>query len=315
MSEDGAVVLVAGAINTDLVVGVERAPHAGETVTGHSFAIFGGGKGANQAVAARRAGAQVALIGAVGSDDFGSARIADLRAEGIDVADVHIRDGVSSGVAAITVEAGGENRIAYVPGATSTVTPEEARAALHRVRPALVLTTLEPPRDALAGLLDAAVENGITTMLCASPEPAVARPLLSRIDVLVVNRGEAVALIEIADDELTDQELVRRISELGPRTVLLTLGKEGAIAAIDREVIRQAAFDVEVIDTTGAGDAFTGTVAAALAAGRSTTEALSRGVAAGSLATTKEGAQPSMPRKEAIDELLRRHDDQNAGSI
>ncbi|MDP8908231.1 MAG: PfkB family carbohydrate kinase, partial [Chloroflexota bacterium] len=197
MSEEGALVLVAGAINTDLVAGVERAPRAGETVTGHSFAIFGGGKGANQAVAARRAGARVALLGAVGADDFGSARIADLRAEGIDVADVHIRDGVASGVAAITVEAGGENRIAYIPGATATVTPEEVRKALDRVKPSLVLGTLAPPLDAFVALLDAAAEHGVTTVLCASPEPAVAKPLLPRIDVLVVNRGEAAALLEI----------------------------------------------------------------------------------------------------------------------
>lgn len=305
MTDHPATVLVAGASNTDLVVGVERAPAAGETVTGHSFAIFGGGKGANQAVAARRAGADVALLGAVGADDFGRARLADLRAEGIDLDHVAVRDDIPSGVAAIFVEDGGENRIAYIPGATLTVTADEARAARDRVEPAILLATLELPRDALAALFDAAKEHGLQTILCASPEPERARPLLSHVDVLVVNQGEAAALLGVSAKELETQDLLERLERLGPSTVLLTLGRDGAVALIEGALVRQTAFQVDVVDTTGAGDAFTGAVAAALVEGRSMTEALRRGLAAGGLAASKEGAQPSMPSREAIDDMLR----------
>jgi ribokinase len=299
-------ILVAGAINTDLVASVERAPAAGETVTGHSFVIFGGGKGANQAVAARRAGANVALLGAVGSDDFGAARLAELRAEGIDLESVAVRDGIASGVALITVEAGGENRIAYIPGTTLTLTVDDAVDAFRRVDPGILLATLELPLGALEALFRIAHELGRQTILCATPEPERAQPLLPDTDVLVVNRGEAAALLGTSAE---DRDLLQRLMHVGPSNVLLTLGNDGVAALVADELVRQPAFDVDVVDTTGAGDAFTGALAASLAEGRSMMDALRRGLAAGGWAVTKEGAQASMPHREAIEAMVRRLED------
>jgi len=175
-------VLVAGAINTDLVARVEKAPDAGETVTGSSFAIFGGGKGANQAIATARSGAPTAMLGALGDDDFGRARRADLDVEGIDTGSVARSETASSGVALIVVEErSGQNRISYVPGATLTIRPAQARHAVNRVQPSVVLTTLEPTSDTIDALIEAAHAIGATIVLNASPEAIGARPFLDRL--------------------------------------------------------------------------------------------------------------------------------------
>lgn len=295
-------VLVAGAINTDLVAVLDRAPAAGETVTGTGFAIWGGGKGANQAVAAKRAGASIALLGAVGSDDFGAARLDDLRSEGIDIASVAERQGVASGVALIFVEPNGENRIAYVPGATSTVTSDEALRALDRTTPSVLLCTLELPTEALGTLVEAAHEREILVMLCATPDTELARPLLRHINLLLLNEIEAATLLGIPAEQLDAEDLLGRLRELGPKTIVLTRGKAGIIALIDDRLVRQSAIDVSVVDTTGAGDAFAGALAAALANELPTDEALRRAIVAGGLATTVEGAQPSMPNALMIDQ-------------
>src|SRR5215213_8420057 len=185
-------VLVAGAINTDLVARVAKAPDAGETVTGSSFAIFGGGKGANQAIAVARSGAPTAMFGALGDDDFGRQRRADLDGEGIDADSVARSTTAASGVALIVVEEEtGQNRISYVPGATMTLTPEQARVTVDRVKPQMVLTTPEPPPETLSALLAAGKERGATIVLNASPEAIGAKPFLEDIDVLVVNETEA----------------------------------------------------------------------------------------------------------------------------
>ncbi len=189
-------VLVAGAINTDLVARVEKAPDAGETVTGSTFAIFGGGKGANQAIATARSGAPTAMFGALGDDDFGRQRRADLDAEGIDTDSVTRNTTAASGVALIVVEEKtGQNRISYVPGATMTLTPEQAQSAVDRVKPAVVLTTLEPPPRTIDALVNAGKTIDAFVVLNATPEAIGARPFLGRIDVLVVNETEAEDLL------------------------------------------------------------------------------------------------------------------------
>ena len=142
-------VLTAGSINTDLVVHVRRAPERGETVTGSAFATFGGGKGANQTLASVRSGAPTSILGAVGDDDFGRQRLADLERDGVDCQSVLISDKASSGVALITIEADGDNRIAYVPGATLTIGPNQAIEAINRVRPAAIMMTLELPHETM----------------------------------------------------------------------------------------------------------------------------------------------------------------------
>jgi ribokinase len=300
-------VLVGGTINTDLVARLPVAPEAGETVTGTEFAIFGGGKGANQAAAAARSGAPTAIVAALGDDDFGRQRRADLEAEGVDTTDVATTTEAASGVALITVEEStGQNRIAYVPGATLTVTPEQARAAIARVRPAVLLTTLELPLDALSDLYDEARATGATTLLNATPEPEIGQELLSRTDFLIVNETEAADLLgrQVTVEDAPDA--ARALIKLGPKAAVITIGKHGAvIAAGDGNVTHIPAPDVTVVDTTGAGDAFCGAMAAGLAAGLDPVAAARIGVVTGSLATTRHGAQPSLPTRAEVEDLMR----------
>ena len=285
-------VLVAGTINTDLVARVSRAPEAGETITGSSFAIFGGGKGANQAIAAARSGASTAMLGALGDDDFGRQRRADLVAE-------------ETGVALIVVEEDtGQNRIAYIPGATRTISAAQARAAVDRVRPAVVLATLEPPPEALAELVAASLASGATVVLNATPEPTGAPPFLGQIDILVVNETEAEDLLghPVAADK--GEAAALELSTLGPDTVVITLGAAGAAIAHRGATASYPAPAVHVVDTTAAGDAFCGAFAAELARGADPFAAARTGVIAGSLATTAPGAYPSLPHRDAIERLL-----------
>ena len=298
-------VLVAGSINTDLVARVDRAPDAGETVTGSSFAIFGGGKGANQAIAAARSGVPTAMLGALGNDDFGRQRRADLENDGIDTTSVASSDSAASGVALIVVEeATGQNRIAYVPGATSTVAPEWARAAAERIKPAVLMATLELPIGALTAAIDASRAVGAKVILNATPEAAGARRFLDRVDALIVNEVEAEDLLGYPVSAANGVAAALALSNLGPHTVAITLGAAGAVVAHDGETASLPAPEVEVVDTTGAGDAFCGAFAAKLARGADPVTAARYGVAAGSLATTIPGAYPSMPRREVIERLL-----------
>lgn len=298
-------VLVAGAINTDLVARVKRAPESGETVTGSAFDVFGGGKGANQALASARSGAPTAMLGGLGTDDFGLQRLADLRADGIDTESVAIVEGVASGVALITVEESGQNRIAYVPGATAHVTIDGAVASAQRTAPAVILSTLELPHEALRRLFAAGRTLGARIVLNATPEPADGLALVPSADVLVVNESEAAELLGGSGDG-DWAAAARRLRALGPSMVVVTLGAGGALAVIGDREVRVAAAEIAAIDSTGAGDAFCGAFAARLADGASDEGAIRAGVAAGSLACTVAGAQRSMPRRAEIDAMLER---------
>jgi ribokinase len=298
-------VLVAGTINTDLVARVHKAPEAGETVTGSSFAIFGGGKGANQAIASARSGAPTAMLGALGDDDFGRERRADLDAEGIDTESVARRESTPSGVALIVVEeATGQNRISYVPGATRTIAADQAQAAVMRVRPAVILATLEPPPEALDALFTAGKQLGAVVILNATPEAVGARSFLDRIDVLIVNETEAEDLLGSAVSATNGEDAARALAHLGPETVVVTLGAAGAAIVHAGETATIPAPRVQVVDTTGAGDAYCGAFAAELARGSDPFTAARTGVVAGSLATTIPGAYPGIPRREEIERLL-----------
>ena len=297
-----SIVLVAGAINTDLVARVRTAPVAGETVIGSAFAIFGGGKAANQAVAAVRSGAATAMLGAVGRDDFGRQRLADLTAEGIDVGGVVVLDGVPSGVALILVEEqSGQNRIANVLGATERVTPDQAAGVVERIRPAVLLATLELPPLTVVALVDAAHRLGASVLLNATPNAAIGRDLLRQVDLLIVNETEAGDLLGRPLAAGHESAAARELAGMGSGTVVVTLGAAGAVVARGGETTELPAPAVEVVDTTGAGDAFCGAVAARLAAGDDPVAAARIGVIAGSLATTRAGAQPSMPTREEIE--------------
>jgi ribokinase len=301
----GARVLVAGAINTDLVARVPHAPIAGETVTGDRFEIFGGGKAANQTLASARSGATTAILGALGVDAFGRQRRADLEANGVDCESVAKVDPVASGVALILVEANGQNRIAYVPGATSTVTAQQAAAAFDRFQPDVVLMTLELPLDALTALVNVAQSAGKPVVLNAAPEPGAGRSLVAVSQALIVNEPETRELLgegEEFDDWVAGAQ---RLRMLGPKAVVITLGATGALVDRGEGPVSLPAPDVQVVDTTGAGDAFCGAFAAQLACGVDSVAAAKIGIIAGSLAVTKAGAQPSMPTWDEIAGFMR----------
>lgn len=298
-------VVVAGAINTDLVGVVEHAPAAGETVTGRSFGIFGGGKGANQAVAARRSGAEVALVGALGTDAFGDQRKAELLADGVDMASVVRRGDSSSGVALILVEESGENRIAYIPGATSTISGQQVVDAIRRVSPDVYLQPNEVPQATARAGLAVAGEIGALRILNAAPDPITVRPLLDQVDLLIVNQGEALALMNAGEGH--DGDLLLLATQLAGACsvdVVVTGGAAGAFAACQGETTHVPTPKVEVVDTTGAGDAFCGALAAWLAQGAELRKALTWAVTAASLSATIAGAQPSIPHATAIQGML-----------
>jgi ribokinase len=296
-------ILVAGSINTDLVVRTRRAPEAGETVTGTSFAIFGGGKGANQAVAAARAGGQVAMLGGVGNDDFGRQRLLDLEAESVYASTILRTNNAPSGVALITVEDSGQNRIAYVPGAGWEVDSECALAALKEWDPAFVLSTLELKHDTIEALFNEARSNHRTVICNGTPEPSEGRDLIALVDVLIVNEQEGLELAEL--EQGSDWAAVAaRLAQFGPSTVIITLGSSGALVWSHSAVETVPALPVNVVDTTGAGDAFCGAFTAFVARGNTPSEAAELAAVAGSLAASKAGAQPSMPTLEEIESVF-----------
>lgn len=297
-------ILVAGAINTDLVAYVDRAPDAGETITGRSFEMHGGGKGANQAVAAARSGADIVMLGGVGADGFGEARKAGLEADGVDISWVQTFTDVSSGVALITVETSGENRIAYIPAATLAVSARHAREAVEAVRPALVLAANELSLACHREVFGWAQDQGVPVVFNVAPYSDEARELMPLVDVLVVNRGEAKALLDERAGDPTPEELGGRLVDLGVGRVVITLGGGGVIGISGDDVFRAEGLPVNVVDTTGAGDTFCGALAARLAEGASFGEALAYGNAAGAIAVTRKGAQTSIPMREEIEALI-----------
>lgn len=302
----GGRVIVVGGINTDLVARAATLPRPGETVVGGDFAIAGGGKGANAAVAAARLGAAVALVGRVGDDDFGRARLADLAAEGIDLGGVRRAPDAASGVALIVVDARGENTIVVAPGANALLDP--GAVAELAVGPGdVVLGQLEIPLAATEAALRRARAAGATTILNAAPSDRACLPLLPLVDLLVVNEIEAADLLgspPIAPDN-ADAALGALLA-LGPGAAAITLGAHGAVVGRGDARRHFPAPRVAVVDTTAAGDACCGALAARLAAGDDLFAAAARAVVAGSLAVTTAGAQPSLPRREEVERLLAR---------
>lgn len=297
-------ILVAGAINTDLVASVDRAPEAGETITGRSFAIYGGGKGANQAVAAARSGASVVMLGGIGDDDFGAGRLADLEREGIDTSWIATVDDIPSGVALITVEMSGENRIAYIPAATLEVSPEHSEAAVEAVRPDMILAANELSHACHRRLFRWAGEHGIPVLFNAAPYSDEVAGLLPLIDVLLVNEGEAAALQGLDSSGTSTSELARGLRAIGAKDVVITLGGEGAFCLTGNDEFSRPAMAVDIVDTTGAGDTFCGAFASEMVAGASMQEAIRYANVAGALSATMPGAQSSIPTRQEIERAL-----------
>lgn len=295
--------LVAGSSNTDLVCRSPRLPRPGETIRGDGFQIFAGGKSANQAVAAARAGASVAFAGAVGSDPYGTARVQDLLSEGIDVRYVSVLDGEQSGVALIVVDHQGNNQIIYISGANDRLSGEQVIAAMEATQPSVVLLNLEAPLDTVTAALEAARPEQRMVLNCAPYDERI-REELPLVDVLVCNEIEAGELLGREVTRATALDDATALRALGPDAAIITLGAGGAALSSDSSLIHVSAPEVDVVDTTGCGDAFCGVLSAWLAGGSTLEAAVRAGVVAGSLSATRAGAQPSLPGREAILEHL-----------
>lgn len=294
--------LVTGAINTDLIAFVERAPEAGETVAGGYFEQHGGGKAANQAVAAARSGASVALLGAVGQDKFGENRLKELQDDGIDTTGVIVVEGSASGVAIIIVESSGENRISDLPGAREHLTAEQCLAAINAAEPAALLVANELSHSCLQTLFNAANERGIPVWFNVAPYSYEARALVPLVDTLIVNRGEAEDILGIRGAGRGIAELAASLTELGAANVIVTLGAEGVVGYHGEREFLIPAEKVTPVDTTGAGDTFCGAWAAEVLRGASFEDALAYGNRAAAISVTRRGAQTSIPsRSEIVD--------------
>lgn len=307
MSTASARIVVLGSANMDLVVTTPRHPLPGETVTGSDFTTIPGGKGANQAIAAARAGATVMMLGAVGDDDHGRRLRATLADSGVDVTGLSTV-AQPSGTAHITVSHDGENSIIVVPGANGTLA---ALTDHHRTVIAeadWLVMQLELPLALVADAARAARANATTTIL--TPAPAVELPddLLSHVDLLVPNQHEAALLT--GHDNPEDAAAALRTS--GVDTVLITLGAEGVLHADETSVTRHPAMAIDptdIVDTTAAGDTFVGFLVAALAAGDSITDGISLATTAAGLTVQRAGASTSMPTRAEVDALRSGHGD------
>jgi ribokinase len=296
-------VLVLGGSNTDLVCRAPRMPQPGETLNGRSIAIFAGGKGANQAVAAARSGATVHFCGAVGDDDFGRQRLADLQRDGIDTSQVQTIAGCASGVALIVVDDAGENQIVVIPGANGQVGGDYLAHVVGSTGADVLLVVLEVPLPSIAQAV-AAAAGKMRVVVNAAPFHEAVRELVPHIDVLVCNETEAAAILGRAVTPASATSAALALRELGCRTAIITIGPHGAAVADGDDTWLEPAPDVQVVDTTGAGDSFCGALAAWLADGATVRQAVRAGVVAGSLAVTQEGAQPSIPERSAILDVL-----------
>ena len=297
-------ITVLGSINMDLIANVSRLPKPGETVTGDNFVTAPGGKGANQALAARRAGADVVMAGAVGEDEFAVPALTYLRYDGVDLN--RVKGAIkATGVALIFVGDDGENVIAIVAGANGTVTADEARAAVAGMkRGDTLMVQMEIPADAIAAGLAAAKEKGVTSVVNVAPFTPDARRLAETADVVIANETEFELFCgkRALDAEAREAEMVR-INRETKQTLIVTLGADGAVAVRDGNLHRAKGLKIEPVDTVGAGDTFCGYFAAALDRGLKFEVALRRAAIAGSLACMKAGAQPSIP----FDRDVRKH--------
>jgi ribokinase len=316
-------VVVVGAINADLVVAADHLPRPGETVVGRRLERYGGGKGANAAVAAARAGAAVRLVGAVGADDTGSSTVDELRAHGIDVSGIAVLPGEATGVALIVVDPWGENQIAVGAGANSAVTAKQVSLALSEVlgRTGCVLVSTEIPEESVVAAVEAATSAGVLCILNPAPVvPAVLR-LLRNGPLLTPNATELIALVDALDHTLPEAhkigndfpddlqaltERARRLAAVTSAPVVVTIGGDGALVVNpDGHADHLPAPPAAVRDTTGAGDTFNGVLAARLAAGDHLGVAVRTAIVAASISVAHVGARAGMPSAAIIAAGLR----------
>jgi ribokinase len=300
-------VVVVGSTNTDLTIRVPRIPAPGETALGREFRITAGGKGANQAVAAARAGASVVFVSALGTDDFGQRALENLTREGIDVSLVRRLPDAPSGVALIVVDDRGENSIAVASGANGQLTRDDVLPLAPMVdREDVILVQLEIPLEAVEAAAWIATRRHARLILNPAPARALPEAFFGAASVVTPNELEVEHLTGIAvSDEAGLQRAAEALHHLGAEEVVITLGQRGVFhSAGDRSELVPA-FKVEPVDTTAAGDVFNGALAAALVEGRPFPDALRFANAAAAISVTRAGAQSSAPSRQEIDAFLR----------
>ncbi|CAN5421493.1 ribokinase [soil metagenome] len=311
-------IVIIGSINMDLICRTPHIPRDGQTVLGDHFMTLPGGKGANQAVAAAKlaAGEQlVHIIGRVGDDDFGQRLLNGLDQHHVNTKSVTVTEGVSSGVAMILVDRRGENSITVAPGANAKLLPRDIDAAEDLIRGAsVVLMQLEIPLPTVRHAIALCRRHNVFTILDPAPAPEKLPRSLYQVDLFTPNQTEAEMLLGLAPSHRVKRKRVEDPKQIaadllarGPRSVVLKLGAKGSLAAGDGAPIEYAKpFKVKVVDTTAAGDAFTGALAVARAEQMDWHGTLKFANAAGALATTAFGAQPALPGRDAVDQLMKR---------
>jgi ribokinase len=303
-----AEIVVIGSINMDLVVRTTRMPLPGETLHGEDLNIIPGGKGANQAAAVAKMGSDIAMIGRVGSDVFGQKLIAELEAAGVNTKHILTTAKSASGTALIIVDQKGQNSIVVSPGANGTLLPADILANEELIRQSKILILqFEIPLETVQCAVEIATKYHVKVILNPAPAKAVSRDLLSLVDILVPNETEAsqlsgIQVVDIASAEAAAKALLSS----GVGIVVITLGEKGALLATSTAVRHVPSVEVKAVDTTAAGDAFVGGLAAALVQGLSPEDAVRYATCAGALAVTKFGAQTSLPTKAEVDRIFYR---------
>lgn len=294
-------ILVVGSINMDMVVRVPHMPKPGETVLGGDFETFPGGKGSNQAVAAARMGGEVTMVGRVGNDDFGNALIQGLVENNIKTTHVIKDSEARTGVAMIAVSADGENMIVVASGANSKVSVEDVSNTRPLMREMdILLVQLECPVETVTAAIELAKAYDVPVLLNPAPAQPLCRSLIKSVNYLTPNQQELLMLTE----ETSIDAGIKKLLEWGLENLIVTLGANGTRViskGLDQHLPAQ---EITAVDTTAAGDAFNGALSVALAEGKPLLEAIHYGMAAGALATTKRGAQPSLPTREAVEDLI-----------
>ena len=298
--------VVLGSINADHILNLETFPTPGETVTGNQYQVAFGGKGANQAVAAGRSGANIAFIACTGDDDTGERVRKQLASDNIDTAPVSVVEGESTGVALIFVNAEGENVIGIHAGANAALTTERVEAQRGILAGAeALLMQLESPVESVLAAAKIAHENHTTVVLNPAPARVLSDELLALVDIITPNETEAEKLTGIRVENDNDAACAAKaLHAKGIGTVIITLGSRGVWASVNGEGRRVPGFKVKAIDTIAAGDTFNGALVTALLEGKAMDDAIRFAHAAAGIAVTRKGAQPSVPWRKEIDEFL-----------
>ncbi len=300
-------IVVIGCLHTDFTVKVKTIPRIGESVLGKSFKRSPGGKGANQAIAAARLGANVTLIGRVGADVFGKELIKNLRENGIDTKYIIEDSETYTGLALIMVDEDGDNILAVASGADMRIRKEDIDRAEEIIKLSdILLIQLETPLQIVEYAINIAFNEGVKVLLNPAPAQKLSKDLLKKVYVLIPNEKEAELLSNVKIKDLNSSKIsAKKLLENGTENIVITLGKNGSIIATKEETVHITGLNVNAIDTTGAGDAFCGALAVALSSGKELKEAVIYANYAGALATTKIGAQEALPTKEELENFKR----------